>query len=318
MDNNKNYKVIISHSTDPSGNIASKLASLFKTTPEKASAILQQDEFVIKKQTDKQTAEKFHKAISAAGANCRIEEIVAEEETELPTIEDIATPQDVKPLTDPTKSAIEPLASKPLNFSLEERVDKPDQPDGTEDDQFKSIAPENFCPECGTIRSSANAACVHCGYDPAQIKSQNTKTLITRTAIVGAILVIAVLIALPFYQQFSRVKQIQDDLKLAFDTRNSVTEFIKTTNFWPNQNIDASLPKSISNRSIESVVVGNKAVITITLKKQALEELDLNSNNRTLVFTPNTLKGRIVWNCLKGTLEKSLRPEICQKKDAID
>lgn len=317
MDNNKKYKVIISHSTDTTGAIANKLASLFKITPEKASGILQQKEFVIKKQTDKQTAEKFHKAISAAGANCRVEETFVEAEAELPTIEDIATPVDVKPLIDPTKSEIEPLASKPLNFSLEERS-KPNETQDTEDDQFKSIAPENFCPECGTIRSSADAACVHCGYDPAQIKTQNTKALIKKVTIAAAVLIIVVLITLPFYQRYSQHKQIQDDLKLAFDTRNTVTEFIKRTNFWPNQNIDASLPKSISNRSIESITIGNRAVITITLKKQVLEELDLNSNNRTLIFTPNTLKGRIVWNCLKGTLEKSIRPEICLKKDPID
>lgn len=314
MENN-NFKVIITKSDDTSGEIAQKIADLFKISPDKAADILQQNEFVIKKQTDKPTAEKFHKAISNAGANCRIEEIQTEEETELPTIQDIATPVETKPLTDPTRTDIEPLQSKPLNFSLEERLAEKNTKDDTEQPQFKSIDAAHFCPECGTIRSGEDSACVHCGYDPGAIKNRNTKAALIKAGFGIGVLIVAAIFALPFYQQYEKQAQIQNDLKLAFDTRNKVTEFIQRTNFWPNQNIDADLPKLISNQSIESVVIGNGAVITITLKKQVIEALDLNANNRTLIFTPATLKGRIVWNCLKGTLNKSLRPEICRKQD---
>jgi len=314
MDNN-NFKVIITKSDDNSGTVAEKIAALFKISTEKAAGILQQNEFVVKKQTDKLTAEKFHKAISSAGAKCRIEEIVLEEEAELPTIEEIATPVDVKPLTDPTKADIEPLQSKPLNFSLEEKPAQKTSDTPAEDPQFKSIDAAHFCPECGTIRSSEDSTCVHCGYDPLLIKSSNKKAALVKVTLGIIVFLVAAVIALPFYQQYTKQAQIQSDLLLAFDTRNKVTEFITKTNFWPNQNIDADLPKSISNQSIESIIVGSNAVITITLKKQALQALDLNTNNRTLIFTPATLKGRIVWNCLKGTLEESLRPEICRKQD---
>lgn len=318
MDNQNNYKVIITKSGEATDDVASKIASLFKISVEKANNILLQDEFVVKKQTNKETAEKFYNAITAAGANCHIEEILSEEEMDLPTIEDIATPADIKPLGDPTRSDITPLNTKPLNFSLEDRVTRkanPSNPDNPDEAQLESIDPANFCPECGTIRASANSKCVHCGYDPADIRRKYIKALAIKIAASVIVVIAVIFLALPFYQQYAKRVKIQEDLTLAFDTRNQVTEFIKKTNFWPNQNIDAELPKLISNQSIESIVVGNRAVITITLKKQVLEELDLNSNNRTLIFTPNTLKGRIVWNCLKGTLAEAVRPEICRKQE---
>lgn len=310
----KNYKVIISKKNELTNATIDRIASLFKISTEKASDMLQRDEFIIKKQTDRQTAEKLHKAITAAGANCRIEEIIAEEETELPAIEDIATPADLAPLVDPTRSDIEPLHSKPLNFSLEEKPAEKKETEATEAPQFKSIDDAHFCPECGTIRSSANATCVHCGYNPAAIQRSNTRSTLIKVALGGLVLVAGIFLALPFYQQYAKQMQIQNDLKLAFETRNKVTEFINRTHFWPNQNIDANLPKSISNQSIESIVIGNNAVMTITLNKAPLKALNLDENKRTLIFTPVTLKGRIVWNCLKGTLDENIRPEVCRKR----
>lgn len=313
---NKNYNVIITRTDEATDTVTEKVASLFKITKEKAKSILQQDSFTVKKQTDKQTAEKFHKAITAAGVNCHIEEIVLEEETELPTIEEVAIPTNTRPLIDPTRSEsdIAPLVSKPLNFSLEDRPAEKATPESNEDKQFESIDPENYCPECGTIRASAISNCVHCGYNPQEIKSKKIKSILIKAATATLVLIVLILIALPFYQQYSKQMQLQDDLKLAFETRNKVTDFIKETNFWPNQNLDAGLNKAISNRSIKSILVGDNATLTITLKKRVLEELELDSDQNTLIFTPNTLKGRIVWNCLKGTLDESIRPEICRAR----
>lgn len=315
MENN-NYNVIITKTDKATDAVIEKLASLFKITKDKAKSILQQDSFTVKKQTDKQTAEKFHKAITTAGVNCYIEEIIQEEETELPTIEDVAIPSNTRPLIDPTRSEsdIAPLVSKPLNFSLEDRPTKKATDESTENKQFESIDPENYCPECGTIRASANSNCVHCGYNPQEVKSKKNRSIIIKAVIATMVLIVLILIALPFYQQYSKHMQLQDDLKLAFETRNKVTDFIHETNFWPNQNIDAGLEKIISNRSIKSIIVGENATLTIILNKQILDELKLDSDQNTLIFTPNTLKGRIVWNCLKGTIDESIRPEICRAR----
>jgi len=309
----KNHKVIIENNPSPAEGTAEKLASLFKIPIEKARAILLKDGFVIKKKTDKATAEKFYKAITSTGTNCRIEEIITDvEETALPTIEELIPQQETQPLIDPTRPDIAPLHSEQMDLSLEGRpVEKTqkDQKDQKEDKVIDDINPENFCPECGTIRASVDSICIHCGYDPENIKSTTSKVKLINLVIVILILVAGGFLGLPYYQQYAKRTQIETDLNLAFDTRNTVTEFIQKTNFWPNQNIDAGLPKQIENQSIESIVLSENGVMTVTIRGEVL-----GGNSQTLIFTPNTLKGRIVWNCLKGTLVREMRPEICLAK----
>jgi len=299
----KKYNVTILQ-TQASESVTTQLSKLFKISTEKSQQILQKKSFIIKKQTDKNTAEKFHKAITAAGVNCQIDEI-PEEETALPEIEEIENIATVKPLTDITRPDITPLHQENVNLSLEAgSLEKNNQ--AGEDKKMKDINPENFCPECGTIRASADSVCIHCGYDPQELKKSKTKSTLIRAGIIALLLIIGLGIGFPYYQQYMKQAQIKEDLKLAFDTRNQVTEFIQKTNFWPNQNIDAALDKRISNRTLKSVIVGNNAVITATIYSHAID-----GTEQTLIFTPNILKGRIVWNCLKGTLKEEFRPEIC-------
>lgn len=300
---NKKYNVTILQ-TQASESVTSEFSKLFKISSEKAQQILQKKSFIIKKQTDKNTAEKFHKAITAAGVNCQIDEIL-EEETALPEIEEIENIAKVKPLTDITQPDITPLHQENVNLSLDAGpLNKKSQPG--EEQKINDINPENFCPECGTIRASADSVCIHCGYNPQELKKSKTKATLIRAGIIILLLIIGVVIGFPYYQQYAKRTQIKDDLKLAFDTRNKVTEFIQKTNFWPNQNIDADLNKRISNRTLKSVIVGNNAVITATIYGHAID-----GTEQTIIFTPNILKGRIVWNCLKGTLKEEFRPEIC-------
>jgi len=305
---NKKYNVTILQ-TQTSESVITQLSKLFKISTEKAEQILQKDFFIIKKETDKVTAEKFHKAISAAGVNCRINEIVEEEaeEVALPEIEEIENLAKVKPLTDITQPDITPLHQENTKLSLESRPPEKDN-SLNEEKKINDINPENFCPECGTIRASEDSICIHCGYDPQELKQSKTKAKIIKASIIILVTIIAIGIAFPFYQQYTKQAQIEEDLKLAFDTRNQVTEFIQKTNFWPNQNIDANLDKRISNRTLKSVVVGKNAVITTTIYGHALD-----GTEQTLIFTPNILKGKIVWNCVKGTLKEKFRPEICRK-----
>ncbi|RDH81510.1 MAG: hypothetical protein DIZ80_15635 [endosymbiont of Galathealinum brachiosum] len=301
---NKKFNVTILQ-TQTSESLAGQLAKLFKISPEKALQILQKESFIIKKQTDKTTAEKFHKAISSVGVNCRIDEIITEEESALPEIEEVKTSAQAKPLTDITRPEITPLHSEHASLSLADGPADKNTPDTQ--DVIKDIDPANFCPDCGTIRASANSACLHCGYDPEELKRNKTKATLIKAGIIFIIFIICAAIAYPFYQQYARQKKIEKDLMLAYDTRNAVTEFILKTNFWPNQNIDAGLDKQISNQTLKSVTVGESSTITVVLRAQALD-----GEEQTLIFTPHTLKGRIVWNCLKGTLKNEFRPELCR------
>ncbi len=306
MDNEK-YNVTILH-TQASESASSQLAKLFKISAEKAQQILQKKSFIIKKQTDKATAEKFHKAISAAGVNCRIDIIEDDvEESALPTIEEIETSTQVKPLTDITQPEITPLHHEHVNLSLTEGPKTKSTTPNSAHEVIENIDSANFCPECGTVRASTNSICKHCGYDPEELRANKTRTILKKMALLIIILVIGIGIAYPFYQQYAKRLKIEKDLQLAFDTRNTVTEFILKTNFWPNQNIDAGLDKQISNQTLESVTLGKDAVITVVLRAEVLE-----GGKQTLIFTPNTLKGRIVWNCLKGTLKEEFRPKFCK------
>lgn len=301
MENNK-YQVVLFKTEPPSEDTINKLSALFKISSDKATQMLSRDEFVIKKEIDKQTAEKFHKAITATGASCRIDEEAIEFETPLPGIEDIASPTDIKPLTDPTRPEIQPqnIDNKPLDLSLEAQ---------TKQALPEDVSPEKFCPECGSIREAVESICLHCGYDPDYIAQSSNKAIIKKILMGATLLIIIAVIAWPFIQTFIKQQQVKDDLALAFDTRNMVTDFIQKTNFWPNQNIDAGLEKDINNRSIKSVQVVDNAEIQVTLRAEALE-----GEEQTLIFTPNTLKGRIVWNCLKGDLAADYRPEVCLPK----
>jgi len=303
---NKKYNVTILQ-TQASEPVTAQLAKLFKISAGKARQILQKESFIIKKQTDKSTAEKFHKAISAAGVSCRIDEILDEEETALPVIEELETSAQGKPLTDITRPDITPLHNEHAKLTL---AAGPAKKNTSQDEIIENIDSANFCPDCGTIRASENSTCLHCGYDPETLKRNNTKAALIKVAIIIVILAIGAGIGFPFYQQYAKRIQIEEDLKLAFDTRNKVTEFIHQTNFWPNQNIDAGLDKQINNQSIKSVIVGEGAVITVVIRAQVLD-----GEEQTLILTPNILKGRIVWNCLKGTLKEEFRPEVCRAHD---
>jgi len=288
---NKKYNVT-TLKTPASDEVAEKLAKLFKISAQKATQIIQKESFVIKKETDKATAEKFYKAITATGVLCRIDELASEEDSALPDIEEVTVTDEGKPLTDITRPDIKPLDEEPVQMDLEAMpVEK--STGAKKEKAIKDIDPANYCPECGTIRASAESVCIHCDYDPLAVETSNKKSMFIKLAIVLLVLVIAAGVAYPFYQQYARQGELEEDLFLAFDTRNAVTEFIQVTNFWPNQNIDAGLDKEISNRSIKSITVEKDSVITIVIRAEVLD-----GNEQTLIFVPKILKGRFVENTL--------------------
>lgn len=311
---NNHYSVIISKNSEASEEAIKQLAELFKIATEKARKILQQEHFTVKKQIDKKMAEKLYKAITTTGINCRIEEITDEEDSELPSIEEIDRPGNVKPLLDITQAEITPQYKEQLNLSLVAGPVEKASSDTDEDKAIEDIDPEKFCPNCGTIRASADSNCVHCEYDPLKIRKDNIRSIIIKSLLGLLVLGIAGFLGLPYYQQYSQQQRVKDDLKLAFDTRNTITEFILRTNFWPNQNIDAELPKQLSNRSIASITVSENATITVIFKTQATNGPASDGSAQTLIFRAKTLNGNIVWNCLKGSLEKKYRPGICRRR----
>ena len=177
-----------------------------------------------------------------------------------------------------------------------------------------NISEKSFCMECGTIMDSTQV-CLHCGYDSkaAGMKNKRKSILKYTSMILGltAIMIVIYLLALPYYNTYAEKNRILNSLELAFDTRNKITTFILETDFWPNQNIDANLDKNISNEIIESIVVGEKSVMTVTLRAKPLK----SDSNKTIIFKPALLKGKLVWNCTKGTLKNEFRPDNCKSNN---
>jgi len=340
---NNHYRVIISKSretpeetpgqtpeqtTEQAMQMAARqFAKLFNTSTEKAHKILQQEHFTVKKQLDKAGAEKLHKAISAIGINCRIEALQDEQDSALPEIEVIENNAPVKPLTDParpdpTHDNMAALHKEPTSLSLAAGPVEKATSETNNDRAIEDVDAENFCPECGTIRARSDSCCIHCGYDPGELKKNQLRSIAIKLLLSLTVLGIVGFFGWPWYQQYAKQQQIKDDLQLAFDTRNTISAFIQRTNFWPNQNIDAALPGQLSNRSIASIIVSENAVMTVTFKVEATRssasstpaQPTAQTPVQTLIFKARALKGRIVWNCLGGTLEAQYRPDICKKR----
>lgn len=293
---NKNYKVVIFSTPGVSHNTIEKLASLFRVSHDQATMMLQRDEFTISKKVDKKTAEKFHRAITQIGINCRIDN-APEEETALPTLEDIPVPQHQNTNDSLLNNGVRRPGSEQSIRNLKL------QPLG----EVADANPDYYCPDCGAIRASSEEVCRHCGFDPAKSGRRRRFTWSIRLVVATFLISVVALLASPFVMSFIKRYQVQEDLKLAFEMRNRVTEFIERTRFWPNQNLDAGLPKQISNRSIESIIVGKNGVMTVTLRAEALE-----GEAQTLILKPRTMQGQVVWNCQEGTLSEKYRPELCQ------
>ena len=311
--NENNFQVVITNQlkADQDKNlITKKLAALFKIDEQKAAQFLLKPQTLIKDNLDQATANKYLAAIQQTGASCKV--IDKNELEDLPQIVEppktesiTANPRDTSRTTIRTKQEPE--------LSLIAREAKSEKETREKLATLQHASEETLCPECGTIRGAADALCLHCGYSPSATENTGMGINKKKVAMFAVILVIVAAVALvfwvPFIQKMLAKNKLDADFKLAFDTRNHISAFIDQTGFFPNQNMDANLPADISNDSIESIIVSDNSVITITLRASAINE----PTSQTLIFVPRHVKGIIAWNCREGTLRNELRPEFCQK-----
>ncbi|MDH5735357.1 MAG: pilin [Gammaproteobacteria bacterium] len=300
MDENT-YRVVITNQLPDDQDkhlIIKNLAALFKTSEQQAAQLLQKPETIVKKNLDKTSAEKYHAAITKTGAACKIINTVKEEPA-LPDIMEPVAPTVIAEHSSFIQTALENTKKTELEARQHQQLKELD-----------NFSEKTFCTECGTIKNSATAVCLHCGYDPQAPEIKNRKIRKYASILLGitALIIIAYLVALPFYNTYASRSKIENGLGLAFDTRNTITAFILKTSFWPNQNIDANLPQNISNEIIESIVIGEHAMFVVTVRAQALNK----EQPQTLIFIPKLLKDKLVWNCTQGTLDNEFRPDICK------
>lgn len=308
MADNKTWQVIITNqiADDQDKNrITDQLATLFKIEPAKAAQLISKPKTIVKDNIDEDTAKKYLAAISRAGAPC---EILNTEAQELPDIiEPVKTREAEEGLIRQPATPRSPSGEPPLAMVEKER--QQEQQTREKLSAYKNVDSAFFCPDCGTIRSAADALCLHCGYDPSASKADTAgmKRLIYVAAVIVIVLAAAGYLAMPLYQQYAKKASIEEGLKLAFETRNHIEQFIRDSNFWPNQNIDANLPKVITNEVIAGITITGNGEFTVILHEHIL-----GKGNQTMVFKPKMLKGRMVWNCTGGTLANEYRPEICR------
>lgn len=312
MDKN-NFQVVITNQLNPDQDknlITRNLAALFKIDEQKAAQFLIKPRTVIKDNLDEATAQKYLAAIRQTGAHCEI--INKTLAIDLPQIVEPPKTDPAAPTPRTSAGAASPLTgNQPLSLvAHEEKIEKETREELT---TLKDASAETLCPDCGTIRGSADALCLHCGYNPNEIETPQASTgkmkWIIVAAIIAGIAIIALLVGLPYFKNMMTQKKIEQDLALAFDVRNQVSAFIEKTNFFPNQNMDADLPEHISNDAIHSIVIGENATITVTMNPVAAN----NASDQTIIFKPKISQGKIVWNCMEGTLGNEFRPELCRK-----
>ena len=314
-----NFQIIITNHIKPDQDknlITKKLAALFKIDEQKAAQLLLKPQTLIKDNLDEATANKYLAAIKQTGADCKIIN-KADAETDAEDLPQIVELPKSDPVSDPvsptsrgtTRSNLKTQTEPEL--SLIARDAKNEKETREKLASLQNASNDTLCPECGTIRGSVDALCMHCGYNPAEAEYYDKSQVRKKPMLYGGaiILVLAVALALgyPSLQKMLADNKVKEDLQLAFDTRKRVTEFIELTGFFPNQNMDANLPDSIQNESIESIILSDNGTMTVTLRATAINA----SASQTLIFKPKRIKNVIAWNCMEGTLRKQLRPELC-------
>lgn len=129
--------------------------------------------------------------------------------------------------------------------------------------------------------------------------------------IVVAIIAILAAIAVPAYQNYLIRSQVSEGTSLATGAKAAVWDFVANTGRFPKSNTSAGLasPQSISGKYVSGVdVTGGQ--ITVAFNRSTT---NVAIKSQTLVLSPATAAGSIVWNCSVGTLSPEYLPSVCRK-----
>lgn len=131
--------------------------------------------------------------------------------------------------------------------------------------------------------------------------------------IVVAIIAILAAIAIPAYQDYVIRAQVSEGTTLAGGAKNAVWDFVSNTGRFPPSNKSAGLAKetSISGTYVSKVNVTGGEITVSFLEPKANKAI--RKAGQTLVLSPVTFAGSIVWSCTPSGLSGKYLPSICRK-----
>ena len=125
--------------------------------------------------------------------------------------------------------------------------------------------------------------------------------------IVVAIIGILAAVAIPAYQDYTIRAKVTEGLSLASAGKTAISEYFASNGTIPTNNTQAGMADSadISGNSVDFVEVGTNGVISVTFSTVQIAA-------STLLLSPATSGGKVVWNCTGGDLEGKYRPSSCR------
>ena len=130
--------------------------------------------------------------------------------------------------------------------------------------------------------------------------------------IVVAIIAILAAIAIPAYQNYLIRAQVTEGMSLATGAKAAVWDFVSNTGYFPPSNESAGLAKatSIAGKYVSKVDVTGGA-ITATFGDDANAAIKVLGKD-TLVLSPWTEGGSILWTCKPSTVDPKYLPSSCR------
>ncbi len=127
--------------------------------------------------------------------------------------------------------------------------------------------------------------------------------------IVVAIIGILAAIAIPAYQDYTIRAQISEGLSLADKAKTGIWEYYSQSGKLPAANTTAALPSaaSIQGNYVTQINV-TSGLITITYGNRANRAV----NAKTLLLSPTTQGGGLIWTCRSTTMSAKYLPSVCR------
>lgn len=129
--------------------------------------------------------------------------------------------------------------------------------------------------------------------------------------IVVAIIAILAAIAIPAYQDYTIRSQVSEGLSLSTGAKTAIWDFVADKGRLPPSNLSAGLASAASiNGSYVSSVTVTDGLVTIAFNKP---KANSNVRNASLLLSPVTSGGSIMWRCKGGTtMSQKYLPSNCR------